>query len=103
MGSGTCWRVPSNKYSCVKPRPVILFGSYVRGDYMDKSGISILVVSDELPRVARQTFEALFDPENPRIVPLGMNTEVFRRSSQRENHSYWRCSKITIPIPGIHI
>jgi len=66
-----------SRYEHVKPRLVILFGSYARGDYTDESDIDILVVSDELPRDPRQAFEALFDPENPKIVPVGMNTEVF--------------------------
>jgi len=66
-----------SRYGSVKPRLVILFGSYVRGDYTDESDVDILVVSDELPRDPRQAFEALFDPENPKVVPIGMNTEVF--------------------------
>jgi len=38
-----------SRYERVKPRLVILFGFYARGDYTDESGIDILVVSDELP------------------------------------------------------
>jgi len=56
---------------------VILFGSYARGDYTDESDIDILVVSDNLSNDPRQASQQLFDSDNPRLMPLGMNTSVF--------------------------
>ena len=66
-----------SKYEHLKPRLIVLFGSHARGDYTDESDIDVLVVSDMLPRDPRQSFEELFDPREPRITPIGLNTEVF--------------------------
>jgi len=66
-----------SKYEHLKPKLIVLFGSHARGDYTDESDIDLLVVSDVLPRDPRQSFEELFDPEEPRITPIGLNTEVF--------------------------
>jgi len=65
------------KYRDLKPRLVVLFGSYARGDYTDESDIDILVVSDHVSRDPREAFQQLYDPEEPKIMPIGMNTEVF--------------------------
>jgi len=70
-GFGNMLKDICSKYSRVKPKLVI------RGDYTDENDINILVVSNELSRDPRQAFEVLFDPENPKIVPVGMITEVF--------------------------
>ena len=65
------------KYRDLKPRLVMLFGSYARGDYTDESDIDILVVSDHMSRDPREAFQQLYDSEEPKIMPIGMNTEVF--------------------------
>jgi len=72
-----------SKYEHLKPRLIVLFGSYARGDYTDESDIDVLVVSDMLPRDPRQSFEKLFDPREPRITPIGLNTEVFLSKLRR--------------------
>jgi len=72
-----------SKYEHLKPRLIVLFGSHARGDYTDESDIDLLVVSDMLPRDPRQSFEELFDPEEPRITPIGLNTEVFLSKLRR--------------------
>jgi len=72
-----------SKYEHLKPRLIVLFGSHARGDYTDESDIDLLVVSDMLPRDPRLSFEELFDPEEPRITPIGLNTEVFLSKLRR--------------------
>lgn len=66
-----------SKYAKHKPKLVVLFGSYARGDYTDASDIDVLVVADDLPRDPREAYEALFDPDMPRVSPIGMQTSVF--------------------------
>lgn len=66
-----------SKYARHKPKLVVLFGSYARGDYTDASDIDVLVVADDLPRDPRDAYEALFDPDTPRVSPIGMQTAVF--------------------------
>ncbi len=68
-----------NKYSRLSPKAVILFGSYARGDYTNESDIDVLVVSDFLPRDPREGFGTVFDPKEPKIEPVALNTEVFIR------------------------
>ncbi len=65
------------KYRDLRPKLIILFGSYARGDYTNESDIDILVVSDHIPKDPRLAFQKLYDPEEPKIIPIGMNTEVF--------------------------
>ena len=65
------------KYRDLKPKLVVLFGSHARGDYTDESDIDILVVSDQISRDPRIAFQQLYDPKEPRIVPMGMNTNIF--------------------------
>jgi predicted nucleotidyltransferase len=66
-----------SKYARFKPRLVALFGSYARGDYTDASDIDVLVVADGLPKDPRDAYDALFDPDAPRLSPIGMQTDVF--------------------------
>ena len=66
-----------NKYTKFNPRVVILFGSYARGDYTNESDIDILIVSDTFPKDPREGFIMAFDPSNPKVMPVAMNTEVF--------------------------
>ena len=49
MSEGLC-----EKYSRFRPRLVILFGSYTRGDYTESSDVDVLIVSDLFPRVSIQ-------------------------------------------------
>jgi len=73
-------------YSVFKPRLIILYGSYARGDYTEDSDIDVLVVADELPRDPRDAYEKLVKlimNDDPRITPIGMNTEVFVRKLER--------------------
>ncbi len=65
------------KYSKLNPRLVVLFGSRARGDHLEDSDVDVLVVADNIPRDPRLAFEALYDKDDPLIVPIGMNTEVF--------------------------
>jgi len=67
------------KYSGLKPRLVVLFGSRARGDYLEDSDFDVLVVADGLPRDPREAFELLYDPGDPLVMPLGMSTDVFLR------------------------
>mgnify|MGYP001770729385 FL=1 len=41
MFEGLC-----EKYSKFRPRLVVLFGSYARGDYTESSDVDVLIVSD---------------------------------------------------------
>jgi len=66
-----------NLYSNLKPKIVILFGSYSRGDYTDNSDIDVLVVSDSLPIDPREGFAMTYNLKFPKIVPTAMNTQVF--------------------------
>ena len=68
-----------SKYSSLKPRLVVLFGSRARGNHLEDSDFDVLVVADTLPRDPREAFELLYDPEEPLVMPIGMNTEVFLR------------------------
>jgi len=73
-------------YSLFKPRLIILYGSYARGDYTEDSDIDVLVVADELPRDPRDAYEKLVKlviSDDPRITPIGMNTEVFLRKLEQ--------------------
>ena len=73
-------------YSVFKPRLIILYGSYARGDYTENSDIDILVVADNLPRDPRDAYEKLVRliiDDDPRITPIGMNTEVFVKKLER--------------------
>ena len=65
------------KYSRFNPKVVILFGSYARGDYTNESDIDVLVVSDLFPKDPREGFAMAFDPNDPKVMPVAMNTEVF--------------------------
>jgi predicted nucleotidyltransferase len=64
-------------YKDLKPKMVILFGSYARGDYTNESDIDVLVVSDNLPLDPRESFAITYNPEYPKIMPVAMNTYVF--------------------------
>jgi predicted nucleotidyltransferase len=64
-------------YKDLKPKMVILFGSYARGDYTNESDIDVLVVSDNLPLDPRESFAITYNPEYPKIMPVAMNTSVF--------------------------
>jgi predicted nucleotidyltransferase len=64
-------------YKDLKPKLVILFGSYARGDYTNESDIDVLVVSDNLPLDPRESFAITYNPEYPKIMPVAMNTSVF--------------------------
>ena len=66
-----------------KLRLVVLFGSYARGDYTEESDIDVLVVADDLPRDPREAFEKLVIMEEPRITPIGLNTEIFLKKLER--------------------
>ena len=67
------------RYTSLKLRLVVLYGSRARGDHLEDSDVDILVVADELPRDPREAYMMLLDPEHPEIQPLGMNTRVFTR------------------------
>ena len=47
MSEGLC-----EIYSRFRPRLVVLFGSYARGDYTESSDVDVLIVSDLFPRVS---------------------------------------------------
>ncbi|MDT7892011.1 MAG: nucleotidyltransferase domain-containing protein [Thermoproteota archaeon] len=64
-------------YKDLKPKLVILFGSYARGDYTNESDIDVLVVSDNLPLDPRESFAITYNPEYPKIMPVAMHTSVF--------------------------
>ncbi len=64
---------------------MVLFGSRARGDYTEESDVDVLVVADDLPRDPREAFAALYDPEEPLVQPLGMNTLVFLEKLRRGN------------------
>ena len=64
-------------YKDLKPKLVILFGSYARGDYTNESDIDVLVVADNLPLDPRESFAITYNPEYPKIMPVAMNTSVF--------------------------
>ena len=66
-----------SKYSKFRPRLVVLFGSYARGDYTESSDVDVLIVSDVFPKDPREGFRMAFDPEEPKVMPVAMNTEVF--------------------------
>ena len=72
MFEGLC-----EKYSKLRPRLVVLFGSYARGDYTESSDVDVLIVSDVFPKDPREGFRMAFDPEEPKVMPVAMNTEVF--------------------------
>ena len=72
MFEGLC-----EKYSKFRPRLVVLFGSYARGDYTESSDVDVLIVSDVFPKDPREGFRMAFDPEEPKVMPVAMNTEVF--------------------------
>ena len=54
-----------SRYEALRPKLVILFGSYARGDYTNESNINVLAVSDQLPKDPRQAYQELFNPEEP--------------------------------------
>lgn len=39
----------------------------------------MLVVADSLPSDPRRAFELLYDPEDPLITPIGLNTQLFMK------------------------
>ncbi len=73
------------KYAKHRPRLVVLFGSRARGDHLETSDIDVLVVADSLPRDPREAFEKLYDPSDPLVMPVGMNTSVFLRKLEEGN------------------
>ena len=79
------WERLCGKYERFSPRLVVLFGSRARGDHLEDSDIDVLVVSDALPRDPREAFEALYDPSDPLVMPIGMNTSVFVRKLREGN------------------
>ncbi len=70
------------KYESIRPKLIILFGSRARGDFLEYSDVDVLVVADILPKDPRKSFEELYDPNEPHIMPIGMNTEVFLKKLQ---------------------
>nr|WP_238842081.1 nucleotidyltransferase domain-containing protein [Sulfolobus sp. E11-6] len=64
-------------FSSLKPLLVILFGSYARGDYTNKSDIDVLIVSDILPKDPKEAFASAFKLSRDKVIPTVMNTEVF--------------------------
>lgn len=64
-------------YRNLEPKLVILFGSYARGDYTDKSDIDVLIVSDKLPTDPREAFATTFNLKQPKVMPTAFNTNVF--------------------------
>ena len=72
-----------NKYTKFSPKVVILFGSYARGDYTNESDIDVLVVSDTFPKDPREGFAMVFDPNDPKVMPVAMNTEMFLKKLKK--------------------
>ena len=68
-----------SKYSRYRLRLVVLFGSRARGDWLEDSDYDILVVADDLPSDPREAYEALYDPENPLVIPIGIRSDSFLR------------------------
>ena len=66
-----------NKYKRYRPRLVVLFGSRARGDWLEHSDYDVLVVADELPSDPREAFAALYDPEEPLVMPIGLRSDRF--------------------------
>ncbi len=73
------WERLCKKYETVNPRLVIVFGSRARGDHLEHSDLDVLVVADSLPSDPRRAFELLYDPEDPLITPIGLNTQLFMK------------------------
>ena len=79
------WEELCRIYSHLKPRLVILFGSYARGDYTDQSDIDVLVVSDLLPKDPREGFLMAFNLNYPKVIPTPMSTQVFLKKLEDES------------------
>jgi len=72
-----------SKYRRYKPRLIVLFGSRARGDWLEHSDYDVLVVADELPNDPREAFAALYDPEEPLVVPIGIRSDKFLERLRR--------------------
>jgi len=55
----------------LRPRTIILFGSYARGDFTESSDIDLCVIADNMPReeLARRTLPDL--PSIPKVTIIG--------------------------------
>jgi predicted nucleotidyltransferase len=71
------WEELCNLYSNLKPKLVILFGSYARGEYTNESDIDVFIVSNLLPKDPREAFAITYNLKFPKVIPTAMNTQVF--------------------------
>lgn len=65
-----------------EPELVVIFGSYVRGDWTEHSDVDVLVVSRKLSRDAAENYVML---KRPGIDPIGYSPEAFLQEIARPN------------------
>lgn len=75
----------AEKYRKMGAKPVILYGSYARGDNTEEGDVDVLVVGDFLPEDPREAYLLLLDLDYPRIQPIGLNTQIFLRKLREGN------------------
>jgi len=61
----------------LRPRTIILFGSYARGDFTESSDIDLCIIAENMPKeeLARRTLPNL--PSIPNVTALGFLPEEF--------------------------
>jgi predicted nucleotidyltransferase len=64
---------------------VVLYGSMARGDYTVESDIDILIVADNFSRDPRDGYEIVMKYVNPRVHPVCLNTDSFRKLLENES------------------
>ncbi|MEM1538154.1 MAG: nucleotidyltransferase domain-containing protein [Candidatus Nezhaarchaeales archaeon] len=61
----------------LKPRAILLFGSYARGDFTESSDIDVCVIAENLPsdELQRRTMKGLYS--TPKVRAVGFYPEEF--------------------------
>lgn len=69
----------------LKPRALILFGSYARGDFTEESDIDAVLIAENLPKrvLERRSLSSLYHLKN--LMVIGYYPEEFMRELRKQN------------------
>lgn len=75
----------SQQVAKLKPRAIILFGSYARGDFTEESDIDVCLVAEELPKdpLKRRSLSGLYRVRGVRAI--GYYPEEFLSELEKPN------------------
>ncbi|MBS7637392.1 nucleotidyltransferase domain-containing protein [Candidatus Bathyarchaeota archaeon] len=69
----------------LKPRALILFGSYARGDFTEESDIDVILIAENLPKklIERRSLSSLYHLK--KLMAIGYYPEEFMEELRRGN------------------